>query len=98
MGGYEMSSSYVNHCDQGFNYAMDFDKISLQHDGIFVPKRADEVMNDAQFPDFERMKVERQISASLYAMNGINEHWDNINDSNDLFWDIPTLCQMFCPS
>ncbi|XP_057773383.1 ethylene-responsive transcription factor ERN1-like [Salvia miltiorrhiza] len=50
------------------------------------------------FSDFERMKVERQISASLYAMNGINEYWDTINDSNDALWDIQTLCQMFCPS
>ncbi|KAL1557439.1 ethylene-responsive transcription factor ERN1-like [Salvia divinorum] len=52
----------------------------------------------APFPDFERMKVERQISASLYAMNGISEYWDAINDSSDAFWDIQTLSHMFCPS
>ncbi|KAI3450900.1 hypothetical protein Pfo_007565 [Paulownia fortunei] len=98
MGGYEMCSPHFNHCDQASAYPMDFNKIALQQDGFYAPKRAGEVMNEAQFPDFERMKVERQISASLYAMNGISEYWDNINDANDPFWDIPTLCQMFCPS
>lgn len=49
-------------------------------------------------PDFERMKVERQISASLYAMNGITEYWETFNDSHDAFWDVQTLCQMFCSS
>ncbi|KAI3791271.1 hypothetical protein L2E82_04990 [Cichorium intybus] len=50
--------------------------------------------------DFERMKVERQISASLYAMNGVNEYWDNVlHDCGDgsSYWDLPMLSQMFCP-
>ncbi|KAI3461891.1 hypothetical protein Pfo_018554 [Paulownia fortunei] len=98
MGGYEMCSPHINYSDQGSAYVMDLDNITLQEDGFYVQKRAGEVMNEAQFPDFERMKVERQISASLYAMNGVNEYWENINDCNDPFWDIPTLCQMFCPS
>jgi EREBP-like factor len=47
---------------------------------------------------FERMKVERQISASLYDMNGVNEYFENSNDSSEALWDLPTLCQLFCPS
>nr|XP_043613870.1 ethylene-responsive transcription factor ERN1-like [Erigeron canadensis] len=50
--------------------------------------------------DFERMKVERQISASLYAMNGVNEYWENVlHDCSDTtsYWDLPMLSQMFCP-
>ncbi|KAI3706309.1 hypothetical protein L6452_23955 [Arctium lappa] len=52
--------------------------------------------------DFERMKVERQISASLYAMNGVNEYWENVlHDCSDggggSYWDLPMLSQMFCP-
>lgn len=42
-----------------------------------------------QITDFEHLKVERQISASLYAMNGVSEYWDNFHDSDDSFWDLP---------
>ncbi|XP_042027168.1 ethylene-responsive transcription factor ERN1-like [Salvia splendens] len=83
---------HFNQCDQ----ALDVDTAALQP---YVPRRGGEGPTEAApFLDFERLKVERQISASLYAMNGINEYWDTINDSNDTFWDIQTLYQMFCPS
>ncbi|XP_047937908.1 ethylene-responsive transcription factor ERN1-like isoform X2 [Salvia hispanica] len=83
---------HFNQCNQ----ALDVDTPALQP---YVPRRGGEGATEAApFPDFERLKVERQISASLYAMNGINEYWDTINESNDTFWDIQTLCQMFCPS
>ncbi|KAL1544639.1 ethylene-responsive transcription factor ERN1-like [Salvia divinorum] len=83
---------HFNQCDQ----ALDVDKAALQP---YVPRRGGEGATEASpFPDLERLKVERQISASLYAMNGINEYWDTTNDSNDTFWDIQTLYQMFCPS
>ncbi|KAD5508799.1 hypothetical protein E3N88_16502 [Mikania micrantha] len=56
--------------------------------------------DDVSRSDFERMKVERQISASLYAMNGVYEYWENVlrdcSDSSS-FWDLPLLSQMFCP-
>ncbi|KAL8099450.1 ethylene-responsive transcription factor ERN1-like [Apium graveolens] len=48
-------------------------------------------VNENEMMDFDRMKVERQISASLYA---INEYGDHIHDySSDVFWDLPLLCQ-----
>ncbi|KAI3823174.1 hypothetical protein L1987_04606 [Smallanthus sonchifolius] len=56
--------------------------------------------DDVSTSDFERMKVERQISASLYAINGVNEYWENVlHDCNDnsSYWDLPLLSQMFCP-
>ncbi|CAI9770495.1 unnamed protein product [Fraxinus pennsylvanica] len=94
-GGYKMcfptSSDYY---DQSSAFLMDFDKINPF--GFEAQKRVGETVNDEQFPDFERMKVERQISASLYAMNGISEYWDNIHDSNDPLWDISMLSQMYC--
>lgn len=65
--------------------ALDLEKASVNMETPFLP-------------DFERMKVERQISASLYAMNGITEYWETFNDSHDAFWDVQTLCQMFCSS
>ncbi|XP_073153770.1 ethylene-responsive transcription factor ERN1 [Henckelia pumila] len=90
---YEM---YLNNHDRDSAYGMYFDKISLQQDGLFyAPKRDGE---EAEFSHFERLKVERQISASLYAMNGINEYWENMNDCGDPCWDIPTIYQMYCSS
>ncbi|XP_073290092.1 ethylene-responsive transcription factor ERN1-like [Primulina huaijiensis] len=99
LGGcdYEMySSRYLNNHDQDSAYGMYFDKISPQQDGLifYAPRRDGEV----EFSDFERLKVERQISASLYAMNGISEYWENMNDCSDPCWDIPTMYQMFSPS
>ncbi|KAK6137804.1 hypothetical protein DH2020_028452 [Rehmannia glutinosa] len=93
MGGYEMCSPY-----QTCAYVMDQDNICLQQDGFYVQERDGEAMNEARFHDFERLKLERQISSSLYAMNGGNEYWENMYDCNDPFWDFPVLCQMFCPS
>ncbi|KAL8096641.1 ethylene-responsive transcription factor ERN1-like [Apium graveolens] len=44
-----------------------------------------------EFPDFERMKVERQISASLYAMNGVQEYMNTVHDPYEAIWDLPSL-------
>ncbi|KAK1367382.1 Ethylene-responsive transcription factor RAP2-11 [Heracleum sosnowskyi] len=46
---------------------------------------------NTEFPDFERMKVERQISASLYAMNGVQEYMNTIHDPYEAIWDLPSL-------
>ncbi|KAL3529779.1 hypothetical protein ACH5RR_009101 [Cinchona calisaya] len=105
-GGYEMGSSsqfYYPHDNQISTFTTDFDRILLsQQDADFqVAKReAAEMMTEThqQIPDFEHMKVERQISASLYAMNGVSEYWENVHDCNDSFWDLPMLYQMFCAS
>ncbi|KAH6759669.1 hypothetical protein C2S51_016618 [Perilla frutescens var. frutescens] len=91
--GYDVITPHFNQCDQDPAYGLlDLDK------GFPASKRGGEGPNEAPFPDFERMRVERQISASLYAINGITEYWDTINHSNDAFWDIQTLCQLFCPT
>ncbi|XP_013740238.2 ethylene-responsive transcription factor RAP2-11-like [Brassica napus] len=48
--------------------------------------------------------IERQISASLYAMNGATTHYDNMHseypifDPTDPIWDLPSLSQLFCPT
>ncbi|KAJ4724030.1 Ethylene-responsive transcription factor [Melia azedarach] len=49
--------------------------------------------NDFELSEFERMKVERQISASLYAMNGVNEYLENVFDPHHALWDLPTMSQ-----
>ncbi|KAG5555465.1 hypothetical protein RHGRI_006199 [Rhododendron griersonianum] len=48
-----------------------------------------------EFSEFDRMKVERQISASLYAMNGVHEYMDTTHDPTEAFWDLPSLCSLF---
>ncbi|KAG0479272.1 hypothetical protein HPP92_010130 [Vanilla planifolia] len=50
--------------------------------------------------EFERMKVERQISASLYAMNGVQEYFEAIHDLSsssptDPVWDLPPIYHFY---
>ncbi|XP_047182444.1 ethylene-responsive transcription factor ERN1-like [Vigna umbellata] len=51
-----------------------------------------------ELPEFERMKVERQISASLYAMNGVQEYMNTVQDSNntEATWNLPPLSSFLC--
>ncbi|URD95603.1 AP2 [Musa troglodytarum] len=49
-----------------------------------------------EISEFERMKVERQFSASLYAMNGVQEYLDMVHDPSDTLWDLPPLCHLPC--
>ncbi|GMJ09313.1 hypothetical protein HRI_004600500 [Hibiscus trionum] len=48
-----------------------------------------------ELTELQRMKVERQISASLYAMNGVEEYMETANDSTENLWDLPALCSLF---
>ncbi|XP_015055567.1 ethylene-responsive transcription factor ERN1-like [Solanum pennellii] len=55
----------------------------------------DESTSEMGCTEFERMKVERQISASLYAVNGVQEYMENVHDIDDLsLWDLPPLCSL----
>ncbi|XP_028761269.1 ethylene-responsive transcription factor ERN1-like [Neltuma alba] len=52
---------------------------------------------ELELSEFERMKVERQISASLYAINGVHEYMETVQDSSEeALWDLPPLWSMFC--
>ncbi|KAJ6307199.1 hypothetical protein OIU76_017064 [Salix suchowensis] len=76
-------------------------QLQFVQEGMCFPKN-DGLLSDTspgpELVEFERMTVERQISASLYAMNGGNEYFENAKDSSDALWDLPTLCQLFCHS
>ncbi|XP_059281471.1 ethylene-responsive transcription factor ERN1-like [Lycium ferocissimum] len=94
----ELDQMGSNNIDHSSTFSTDFDRIFLDDEkfGTFqeVPK---ENLED-QIPEFEHMKVEeRQISASLYAMNEVNEYLENFHDCNNdaAFWDLPMLYQMF---
>ncbi|CAM0145351.1 unnamed protein product [Urochloa decumbens] len=47
-----------------------------------------------EMAEFERIKVERRISASLYAMNGLQEYFDKVFDASacDSLWDLSPFC------
>ncbi|XP_061343365.1 ethylene-responsive transcription factor ERN1-like [Gastrolobium bilobum] len=73
-----------------------FDRFPIAH-VLDIPKidgLTDTV--DLELSEFERMKVERQISASLYAINGVHEYMETVQDSNEALWDLPPLCSLFC--
>ncbi|KAK2397098.1 ethylene-responsive transcription factor ERN1 [Trifolium repens] len=53
-------------------------------------------MVDLGVSEFERMKVERQISASLYAINGVQEYMETVQDSNEAPWNLSPLCSFLC--
>ncbi|KAK7336265.1 hypothetical protein VNO77_16801 [Canavalia gladiata] len=65
-----------------------------------IPKTDDGLTDTAnlEISEFERMKVERQISASLYAINGVQEYMETVQDPNEIetLWDLPPLCSLFC--
>ncbi|KAG6603485.1 Ethylene-responsive transcription factor ERN1, partial [Cucurbita argyrosperma subsp. sororia] len=50
---------------------------------------------DLELCDFERMKVERQISGCLYAMNGVHEYMEAVHEASESIWDLPPLCSLF---
>ncbi|KAG6426997.1 hypothetical protein SASPL_111236 [Salvia splendens] len=73
--------------------------------GGFLLPQAQEMMMMLELPDenselfeFERIKVERQISASLYAINGIHDYMETVYDPTDAFWDLPPLSNLNLPS
>ncbi|CAN1178838.1 Ethylene-responsive transcription factor ERN1 [Linum perenne] len=61
------------------------------------------LVSEYEMPKFERMKVERQISASIYAMNGLNECMEQQHHSvgyggDGSLWDFPALCSVLSDS
>ncbi|XVF06604.1 hypothetical protein REPUB_Repub06bG0063500 [Reevesia pubescens] len=82
-----------------FSYTSDpgFDRFLYTQEIMNLPKNVlmpEEI--GSQLTEFERMKVERSISASLYAMNGVQEYMETVHDSAEALWDLPPLCSLFC--
>ncbi|KAK4380751.1 hypothetical protein RND71_002613 [Anisodus tanguticus] len=97
----ELDQMGSNNIDHTSTFSTDFDKILLDDKKIGNFEEVPKGNLEDHIPEFEHMKVEeRQISASLYAMNEVNEYWENFHDCNNdaTFWDLPMLYQMFCPS
>lgn len=72
--------------------------------GGFLLPQAQEMMmlelpdESSELFEFERIKVERQISASLYAINGLHDYMETVYDPTDAFWDLPPLSNLNLPS
>jgi EREBP-like factor len=98
IAGLEAGKSHSDHpwaFPTGFNQLpLIQERLDLQRHGGLLPAGP----TGLELTEFEQMKVERQISASLYAMNGVNEYMGNTCDPSDALWDLSTLCHLFCPS
>lgn len=64
--------------EEGFEFAQEL---------LDIPKNV--VSAEMGFTEFERMKVERQISASLYAVNGVQDYMEVVYHSYESLWDQP---------
>ncbi|KAL2225835.1 ethylene-responsive transcription factor RAP2-11-like [Sesamum indicum] len=74
----------------GFDHGPD--QFSFTQELLDLPKNVILSENsDMELSEFERMKVERQISASLYAMNGLQEYMETVYDPMETLWDLPPL-------
>lgn len=71
----------------GFDHGFSFAQQMLE-----LPNGIDET--NSELFEFERMRVERQISASLYAINGLHDYMETVYDPTDAFWDLPPLSNL----
>ncbi|XVF69781.1 hypothetical protein PTKIN_Ptkin11bG0109300 [Pterospermum kingtungense] len=90
----------ISQLGQSWPISTGLDQIPLNQQGLQLPQDAGLPSNaiDPELLEFERLKVERQISASLYSMNGVNEYLENAFDPNDAFWELPAFSHLFCPT
>ncbi|CAK9158508.1 unnamed protein product [Ilex paraguariensis] len=78
--------------DMAWGFGPGLNRFPLTEEMLELPKNL--VLPETTGPDFsefELMKVERQISASLYAMNGVQECMETVHDPTEAFWDLPPL-------
>ncbi|GFZ03702.1 related to AP2 11 [Actinidia rufa] len=58
-----------------------FDRFPFNQERLELPRNVvSHEASELEFSEFDRMKVERQISASLYAMNGVQEYMETVHD------------------
>ncbi|XP_073005845.1 ethylene-responsive transcription factor ERN1-like [Typha latifolia] len=98
----EVYRPYANSGDEEFQLASSqFDQswifeAGFNHLAMFDGNNLSNI--SPEISEFERMKVERQISASLYAINGVQEYFEMVHDHSDSIWDLPPLSHLSCKS
>ncbi|PPS05247.1 hypothetical protein GOBAR_AA15417 [Gossypium barbadense] len=78
--------------DSDFTYTsseLGFDRFLSTQETTGLPEET-----GSELTEFQSMKVERQISASLHAMNGVEEYMETVHDSSENLWDLPPLCSL----
>lgn len=99
--GLELGGSSQFYCSS-WPFPTGFDQLPLMEEGFELQKNVGllpDAARELEIAEFERMKVERQISASLYAMSGVDEYLENVNyDPSEALWDFSTLSHLFCLS
>ncbi|WOG97991.1 hypothetical protein DCAR_0417332 [Daucus carota subsp. sativus] len=91
-----LSSSYESNISWGLE-SDGAEKVSYAQEMWELPKNnMAEASTGLEVSEFEHMKVDRQISASLCAANGVQEYIQTVNDPNDSIWDLPALCSLLC--
>lgn len=71
------------------------DRFSFAQELLNLPKNSSmSESSEMELSEFERYKVERQISASLYAINGLHEYMETVYDPTEALWDLPPLCPL----
>ncbi|KAJ9179895.1 hypothetical protein P3X46_008208 [Hevea brasiliensis] len=81
--------------DLSWSFGPGFDCFSFSQEVLDFPRHMplpETIASHLEFTEFDRMKVERQISASLYAMNGVQEYMETVHDPIEAFWDLPPIC------
>ncbi|KAF5471905.1 hypothetical protein F2P56_008668 [Juglans regia] len=90
-------SHLVGKYPASWGFGPGYDRFLFTQEAVDLPKNV--ALHDTaelEIPEFERMKVERQISASLYAVNGVHEYMETVHDPPEALWDLPPLCSLFC--
>ncbi|KAJ6744183.1 ETHYLENE-RESPONSIVE TRANSCRIPTION FACTOR RAP2-11-LIKE [Salix purpurea] len=78
--------------DLSWGFGPVFDRFTFSQEVLDFPNSVvSPETSEVEFSEFDKMKVERQISASLYAMNGVQEYMEAIYDPIEAFWDLPPL-------
>ncbi|KAB1994736.1 hypothetical protein ES319_D13G117800v1 [Gossypium barbadense] len=78
--------------DTDFTYTtseLGFDRFLYTQETTGLPEET-----GSELTEFQSMKVEGQISASLHAMNGVEEYMGTVHDSSENLWDLPPLCSL----
>ncbi|GAB4843735.1 hypothetical protein Ancab_013700 [Ancistrocladus abbreviatus] len=83
---------------QSWCFNLGFNRFPSSQEMLELPRNVDFPERPRmEISELERMEVERQISASFYAMNGVQDYMETIHDpAADTLWDLPPLCSLFC--
>lgn len=86
-----------NPAQSGVSWSLDDgpNRFSFTQEMLDLPRNVTASGNsEMELTEFDRMKVERQISASLYAINGLQEYMETVYDPTEALWDLPPLCAL----